>query len=248
MENWNLAAPRGWSVHHLTETGSTNDLAKEAGLAGEPGGTVFVADHQTRGRGRMDRSWLEAPASSLLFSVLFRRDLSPILLTMLCSVAACQAIEETAGAVPEIKWPNDLMLNGRKLAGVLTEVNWAPDGRFAVVGMGINANFIPSSVDGIPSTATSLLAETGRAVDRPPLLRAILSRLDVLLRLEDDALEPVVRREWASRLWRQRQRVTVADGSSVLEGIFEGVDEDGALLMRLDDGSLLPVRVGDLLI
>lgn len=248
MENWSLAAPPGWTLHHLAETESTNDLAKKAGLTRLPERAVFVTDHQTRGRGRLDRGWLEMPGSSLLFSVLFRRSLSPILLTMLCSVAACEAVEKVAGIAPQIKWPNDLMLKGGKLAGVLTEVNWAPDNRFAVVGMGINVNFIPSSVEGVPATATSLLAETGTAMDRVALLGAILSRLDGFLRNADTDLEPVVRREWTSRLWRRQQRVTVADGSTVLEGVFEGVDEEGVLLLRLDDGSLLPVRVGDLLI
>lgn len=248
MEDWSLLAPPGWTVHHLAETGSTNDLAKEAGLCGLPGKTVFVTDHQTKGRGRLDRSWLELHGSSLLFSILFRRSLSPILLTMLCSVAACEAMERMVGVRPEIKWPNDLMLGGRKLAGVLTEVNWMPDNPFAVVGMGINVNFDPPAVEGVPETATSLLRETGRETPRTRLLGAILERLEGWLAMSDRSLGPAIRREWSSRLWRRRQRVVVADGSSVLEGVFEGVDEDGVLLLRRDDGTLMPVRVGDLLI
>ena len=90
-----FTAPAGWSIRHFPETASTNDLAKRAGEAGAPERTIFVADHQTLGRGRMDRRWLEMPGSSLLFSILFRRYPSePILLTMLCSVAACEAIEK----------------------------------------------------------------------------------------------------------------------------------------------------------
>lgn len=247
-EDWSLLVPRGWTVHHVAETESTNDLAKKAGLARIPEKTVFVTDHQTRGRGRLDRSWLELPSSSLLFSILFRRSLSPILFTMLCSVAASDAIERVAGIRVEIKWPNDLMLNGRKLAGVLTEVNWMPDNPFVVVGMGINVNFDPPTLEGVPDTATSLLRETGREVPRQELLGAILERLEEMLAMDGPELESRVRADWVARLWRRRQRVVVADGGTTLEGVFEGVDEEGVLLLRLDDGTLRPVRVGDLVI
>ncbi|MGE5618374.1 MAG: biotin--[acetyl-CoA-carboxylase] ligase [Sphingomonadaceae bacterium] len=242
-------APPGWVVHHLTETGSTNDLAKEAGEDGAPERTIFVTDHQTGGRGRRGRSWLEVPGGGLLFSILFRRHQSQsFLLTQICSVAACQATEELAPVRAEIKWPNDLMLNGRKLGGVLTEVSWSPGNHFAVVGMGINVNFDPAAAGGIPDSATSLLRETGRRISRQQLLYQILLHLDALLALDPARLESVVRERWASRLWRRRQKVTVAEGGQQLEGVFEDVAEDGALLLRLTDGSLQAVRVGDLLI
>ena len=247
LDEEGFAGPVGWTVHYIPETGSTNDLAREAGEAGAPEKTVFVADHQTRGRGRMGRSWLEEPGSGLLFSVLFRRHLSgSFLLTMLCSVAACQAIEKVAGVPVEIKWPNDLMLNGKKLAGVLTEVSWTPGNGFAVVGVGINVNLDPSKVSGIPDTATSLLRETGQHLSRQLLLREILLQIDSLLDSGSAELEPLVRSRWASRLWQRGQRIVMADGSRVLEGIFEDVAEDGALLLRLDDGTLETLRVGDL--
>jgi len=247
-QDWSSLPPPGWAVRHAIETGSTNDLAKDAGLAGVPEKTVFVTDHQLKGRGRMDRKWVELPGSSLLFSILFRRPLPPILLTMICSLAACEAVQRVAGVRAEIKWPNDLMLNGRKLAGVLTEVNWSPENRFAVVGMGINVNFDPPLVEGIPDAATSLLRETGEEISRHELLREVLMSLDALLAMEAAALEPFVRGEWVARLWRRRQKVAVADGGTTLEGIFEGVDDDGVLLLRLDDGALMQVRVGDVLI
>lgn len=242
-------APPGWVVRYFSETGSTNDRAREAGEAGVPEKTLFVADHQTEGRGRKGRSWLESPGSGLLFSLLFRRHQSQsLLLTMICSVAACEALETVAPVRAEIKWPNDLMLNGRKLGGVLTEVSWSPGNPFVVVGMGINVNFDPSTLPGIPDSATSLLRETGQEISRQRLLYEILLHLDTLLAEDPARLESVVRTGWASRLWRRRQRVVVAEGGQVLEGTFEDVAEDGALLLRLDDGSLLPVRVGDLVI
>ncbi len=242
-------APPGWVVRYTRETGSTNDLAREAGEAGATEKAAFVADHQTQGRGRRGRSWLEVPGSGLLFSLLFQRHQSePFLLTMVCSVAACEAIEELASIRAEIKWPNDLMVNGRKLGGVLTEVSWSPGHPFAVVGMGINVNFDPSTVSGIPDNATSLLREASREVSRQRLLYGILLHLDALLALDLRQLEPVVRERWASRLWRRRQKVVVAEGNQQLEGTFEDVAEDGALLLRLADGSLQAVRVGDLVI
>jgi BirA family transcriptional regulator, biotin operon repressor / biotin---[acetyl-CoA-carboxylase] ligase len=244
-----FTGPPGWTVHYLPETGSTNDLAKAAGKRGAPGRSVFVTDHQTAGRGRMERKWLETPGSSLLFSILFRGPLAEsTLITMLCSVAASEAIEETAGMPVDIKWPNDLMLSGRKLAGLLTEVNWYPDNHFAVVGMGINVNLDPQSLPGVPDTATSLLRETGQEHSRAPLLFAILSCLDRFLAMEGSELREEVRSRWVSRLWRRRQTVVIADGGQVLEGVFEDVDAEGILLLRLPDGTLHRVQAGDLLV
>ncbi len=242
-------APPGWVVRYTAETGSTNDLARRAGEAGDTEKTLFVTDHQTEGRGRRGRDWLEVPGSGLLFSLLFQRHQSqPFLLTMVCSVAACEAIEKLAPLRAEIKWPNDLMVNGRKLGGVLTEVNWSPGHPFAVVGMGINVNLDRSTVPGVPDNATSLLRETGRQLSRQRLLYEILLHLDALLALDLRQLEPVARERWASRLWRRSQKVVVAEGNQQLEGTFEDVAEDGALLLRLADGTLEAVRVGDLVI
>ncbi len=248
-ESEQFQAPQGWVVHYLPETGSTNDLARQAGESGAVEKAVFVADHQTRGRGRQGRSWLEQPGSALLFSMLFQRHQSqPFLLTMVCSVAACEAIEKLLPVRAEIKWPNDLMVNGRKLGGVLTEVSWAPAHPFAVVGMGINVNLDPASIPGIPDNATSLRRETGMEFSRQRLLHEILLHLDELLALDLRQLEPVVRERWGSRLWRRSQKVVVVEENQQLEGSFEGVAEDGALLLRLTDGTLRTVRVGDLLI
>lgn len=247
MDREGFTGPEGWTVHYFRETASTNDLAREAGESGAPERTVFVADHQTRGRGRMGRSWLEQPGNALLFSILFRRRLSEsFLLTMLCSVAAAEAIDRVAGVRAEIKWPNDLMLNGKKLAGVLTETSWRRSESFAVVGIGINVNFDPSRVEGIPDTATSLLRESGREISRQRLLYEILLEIDALLATDPQQLGPLVRSRWAARLWRRLQRVVVVEGNQALEGVFEDVAEDGALLLRLDDGSVQTLRVGDL--
>lgn len=244
-----FTAPSGWVVRYIPETGSTNDLAREAGEGGATERIVFVTDHQTQGRGRRGRSWLEVPGSGLVFSLLFpRHQTEPFMMTMVCSVAAVEAIEGLSPVRVEIKWPNDLMVGSRKLGGVLTEVSWSPGHPFAVVGMGINVNFDPATVSGVPDNATSLLRETGQQISRQQLLHEILLHLDALLALDLRQLEPVVRERWASRLWRRRQKVVVAEGSQQLEGVFEDVAEDGALLLRLDDGTLQSVRVGDLVI
>ncbi|HEX2923270.1 MAG TPA: biotin--[acetyl-CoA-carboxylase] ligase [Chloroflexota bacterium] len=244
-----FSAPAGWALHYFPETGSTNDLARDAGEAGAPERTIFVTDHQTMGRGRQGRSWLEVPGSGLLFSILFRRHQSQsFLLTSLCSVAACEAIDRLAGVHTEIKWPNDLMLSGRKLSGVLTEVSWAPGNPFAVVGMGINVNFNPTALDGVPDNAISLLMASGREIPRAGLLNEILRQIDLLIDMEPSKTEAVVRSRWVERLWRRKQRVVIAEGGKALDGVFEDVAEDGALLLRLEDGSLQTVRVGDLVI
>lgn len=138
------------------------------------------------------------------------------------------------------------MLGGKKLAGILTETSWRWSESFVVVGVGINVNFNPSLVDGIPDTATSLRRETGREISRPQLLYEILVQIDSLLSSDPEQLEHRIRSRWATRLWRRRQKVTMVEGNQLLEGVFEDVAEDGALLLRLDDGSLQALRVGDL--
>ena len=243
-----FTGPPGWTVNHLPETGSTNDLAKAAGRQGAPGRSVFVTDHQTAGRGRMDRKWLEAPEQQPALRSCFRGPLSEsTLLTMLCSVAAAEAIEETSGARVEIKWPNDLMLNGRKLAGLLTEVNWYPDNHFAVVGMGINVNFDPPDASRRARYRHQPPRGDGPAASRHRLLHAILFRLDALLAMDFLSLGRGASR-WVSRLWRRRQRVTIADGGQLLEGIFRGCRRRGHPAAEARGRSLQRVQVGDLVV
>ncbi|MDY6877996.1 MAG: biotin--[acetyl-CoA-carboxylase] ligase [Chloroflexota bacterium] len=244
-------------VVYLPTTGSTNDVAKNLAAQGSPEGTVVMADEQTAGRGRMGRGWLAPPATCLLCSILLRPTLPPIQaqrLTMLCALAAADAVEESAGLRVYLKWPNDLVVkaqspkpkaqNWRKLAGVLTETGVTGEQlEFVIVGIGINVNVEPERLSTLAPAATSILTERGRPVDRVTLLIALLSGVEqryTALRAGENPHQ-----EWAARLATLGQPVKATTSAGVLTGVAESVDEDGALLLRTMDGALHRLAAGD---
>jgi BirA family biotin operon repressor/biotin-[acetyl-CoA-carboxylase] ligase len=173
------------------------------------------------------------------------RELKPVELTALCSVSIVETIAEIVGLPARIKWPNDVMIGGRKVCGILTEVASRGGGAYAaVVGIGLNVNLDPAA-SGLPSTATSLSLETGQPVPREMIFSHLIGLLDARLRWDDATLEPWLRSRWESLLWRRRQRVTVAQDGRTLFGVVEGLAESGALLLRGDDGSTIEIVAGD---
>lgn len=239
------------------EVGSTNDVARELALQGAPEGTAVIAEHQTRGRGRMDRRWVAPPASSLLCSILFRPDLVPHQanrLTMLSSMAAADAVERVARLSVAIKWPNDLVVvstserhirqSWRKLGGILTEMGArGPKLDYVVVGIGINVNIPPAILPQLGPEATSLLAELGREVSRSRLLIAFLQNVERRYRDLQKGQNP--RDEWSVRLATLGQHIEVTTGDQTLSGVAEAVDENGALLLRTVNGSVHRLLTGD---
>src|SRR6516164_975719 len=159
----------GKRAFHFFKTDSTNRVAMELGFAGEPEGAVVMAEEQTAGRGRAGRMWHSEKGTGLYVSILLRPRLAPAqasLLTILAGISAQAAVQGLTGLVPELKWPNDLLLNGKKLGGILTEMHAEPSAvRFVIVGIGINVNQekFPAEISG---TATSLRKETGRLHSR----------------------------------------------------------------------------------
>jgi BirA family biotin operon repressor/biotin-[acetyl-CoA-carboxylase] ligase len=238
----------GRNLVYRPEIGSTNDEARRLARAGAPEGTLVVADHQTSGRGRLERRW-EAPAgSSLLMSLVFRPHLAVHQvqrLTMICGLAAVDAIEVETGLRVGLKWPNDLVIGGAKLGGILTEIDLDGDRvDHAVVGIGLNVNLDPGQLpEDLLMAATSLSHVLGREVARLPLLRALLQAIEVRYRALEAGQLPQA--EWAERLVTLGQWVAVSAMGSCVEGVAEGVDDDGALLVRLGDGRLEKVLAGD---
>jgi BirA family biotin operon repressor/biotin-[acetyl-CoA-carboxylase] ligase len=232
-------------------------VAKDLASQGTPEGVVVVTDEQTAGRGRLNRAWIAPAGTSLLCSILFRPDLRPSQanrLTMLCSMAAADAVEQTAGLSVGLKWPNDLIVESRtlslkapswrKLAGILTETGLVGDDLvFVVVGIGINVNVPDEALPGLAPHATSILAETGRRTDRSELLDALLERVEARYRRLKSGENP--HKEWSSRLVTLGQRVQITTTEAVMLGTAEGVDEDGALLLRTDQGSTRRLLTGD---
>ncbi len=238
----------GQTIRYHPRVGSTNDLAREQAEAGAPEGLLVLAEEQTAGRGRQGRRW-EAPfGSSLLCSLLLRPTFLPperaFSLTILACLAVARAVERETGLRPELKWPNDLLLGGRKVCGILVELGGAA-GRmaWAVLGWGLNVNvdFRATLLEG---TATSLAAEAGRPLERLPLLRACLEALETGYEKLRSGGESLLR-EWRGRLVTLGRPVEVVAPEGHFSGRALDVDAAGALLVERADGRVARVLAGD---
>ena len=245
----------GHRVIYYETVGSTNDIAKQLAEAGEPEGTVVIADEQTAGRGRMARTWIAPARSSILMSLILRPPLAPPQLaraTMAVALGACDAIRSETHLDAMLKWPNDILLNDNprkdrgagKCAGILAEANILGDQiEYVIVGLGVNVNFSAKSVDGIPLEATTIADELGRSFPRIQLVQAILRAVEsYYLRLKrGDNLHG----EWAARLATLHQSVRAQTPWGEEIGVAEDVDENGALLLRRADGTTVRLIAGD---
>lgn len=239
----NRALPPPWrEVRVLPSIDSTNDYVATLARAGEREGLVVVAEHQFLGRGRLDRNWASPPRAGLTFSVLLR-PLVPVSvrpwLPLLLAAAAASALSARCDLDVALKWPNDLLVGGRKLGGVLAEST----GDAVVVGFGVN---VSNSRDELPrDDATSLVLETGGAVDRAPVLLAMLRAMGPAYTSwgGDAAVAADRYRERCDTIGRS-VRVSLP-GDRVLEGEAVDVDESGCLVVRAADGTTTAVSAGD---
>jgi len=238
----------GQELHWYEELGSTNDRAKELAEEGAEHGEVVIAEAQTAGRGRRGRSWVSPPRKNLYFSVVLRPELPPARapeLTLVASVALCDALR-LAGVEAGIKWPNDLLASGRKIAGVLTELAAEPDRvHWAVLGAGVNVNARREDFpEELRDEATSVLIERGQPAPRALLAAACFTALeDWLDRHAEEGFGPI-REAWRARtVTLGREVVAKADGREIA-GTAEDIDETGALLVRGPAG-LERVLAGD---
>lgn len=236
-------------VHSFLRLGSTNDLAKELGRQGAPEGTLVVAEAQDAGRGRLGRSWA-SPAGVGLYASLILRPLQPPAelprLTLTAAVAAARALERTVGVSPGIKWPNDLLLHGRKLAGILTELETEAERiRYVVVGLGLNVN-TPAFPPELADTATSFFLTTGRTHSRLALLRAWLEDFEALYELFLSRRFPEILAQWQARTVTLGRPARVRQGEQEICGLAVGVDPEGALLLQVAGGEIVRVTSGEL--
>lgn len=234
-------------IIYRESTSSTNDIAKQLAEAGEPEGTLIIADEQTAGRGRLGRTWIAPPRSSILMSLILRPSLAPFQtnrVTMAVSVGVCEGIEQVTGLRPQVKWPNDILLNGKKCAGILSEGGIADDRvEYIVVGLGMNVNFSVTHVKGLPPNATAIADELGRPVSREGLIRSLVAKIERRYLKVREGADP--QDEWKSRINTVGKRVRAKAGRQIEEGIAEDVDQDGALLLRRADGSLARLIAGE---
>jgi BirA family biotin operon repressor/biotin-[acetyl-CoA-carboxylase] ligase len=234
----------------LPEIGSTNDAVMAAGQEGRLEGFAVLADRQASGRGRLGRVWASLPGVGIYTSVLLRPTVPPHqtpLLTLMAGLAVAEAIHAVAQIRPGLKWPNDVLLQHRKVAGILTEMaSLGPRVSHVSLGIGINVHHgredFPAEVR---ATATSLLIATGRSVDRGELAAALYDALDrwyVLFCSGDRAGILQAAREQSATLGRD---VTVESGTDRWQGVAVDLDADGALLVRGEDGAVRRVLADD---
>ena len=243
----------GRKITVLDQTTSTNDEIEKAAINGHDEGLVVFAESQTRGRGRMGRRWSSHAGKGLWFSVLLRPNLTPgecTQLTAATATALTRAIRDKTYITPEIKWPNDLMIHGKKVSGILTEMSAELDSvRFVIVGIGINVNQTTSEFPPeIESSSTSLKLATGANISRTDLAIEILRELDRDYSRIVSGKFSSVADEWASNCSTLGKQVEINIGQRRFTGQAEALDEAGSLLIRTEHGRVERITSGDVIV
>jgi BirA family transcriptional regulator, biotin operon repressor / biotin---[acetyl-CoA-carboxylase] ligase len=228
---------------------STNDeVARQAALGADEGLCVIAAE-QTAGRGRLQRTWVSPKNAGLYFSILLRPTIgqhSWPLLTFVAALAVSDALLQCCRLATDIKWPNDILSNGRKLCGILAETVETSAGRAVIIGIGINLknNSFPAELE---STATSVEAESERTVEPDDLLEPLLDAFGRHYRTlqQPGGTEDIVREVSARSSYASNKRIRVNDGDGSLVGTTRGLESDGSLRVETDDGEVKTIRAGD---
>ena len=239
----------GKRIYHFFRTDSTNRVGMELGYSGEPEGAVILAEEQTAGRGRAGRSWHSERAAGIYVTILLRPKISPMqapLLTMMAGLSAHAAIQVQTELPLDLKWPNDLMLKGKKLGGILTEM-YADTSlvRFVVVGIGININQdkFPGELSNL---ATSLRIETAKNQSRLELLARLLREFESgYNRFLREGSNSVTDRFIKASSYALGKRVRVTNGAESFTGVTAGLASEGLLQVERDDGRVVTVIAGD---
>jgi BirA family transcriptional regulator, biotin operon repressor / biotin---[acetyl-CoA-carboxylase] ligase len=238
----------GCRVHHVYKTDSTMSEAARLAASGAPHGTLVVAEEQTAGRGRLGRSWVSEPFVGLYFTLLLRPALSPgaaPVLTLVAGVALAEALAEASGLPVDLRWPNDVLIGGKKCAGILVELTAEPERiEHVLMGIGINVNHqrIP---DDLAAEATSLRVEAGRGLSRLEIMVSVLKRLEHYYnRFLKEGASLIVERFSEISSFARGKRVKVVDSPDGLTGVTAGLTPEGVLLVRRDDGRMERVLSG----
>ena len=239
----------GKRIYHFFKTDSTNRVAFELGHAGEAEGAVVLAEEQTAGRGRAGRTWHSERAAGVYLTLLLRPKLAPVqapLLTMMAGLSAHTAVEAVTGLAVDLKWPNDLIIRGKKAGGILTETHAEPGQvRFVIVGIGLNVNQEQFPGE-LANVATSLRQETGKPQPRMELLVRLLREFESdYNRFVREGVASVVKRFEVLSSYAHGKRVSVTNGVESYLGTTAGLGPEGLLQVERDDGRVVTVIAGD---
>lgn len=245
----------GIKLYTFEEVGSTNEVAYELARNGAPHGTIVIADSQTRGKGRLERRWISPPGVNLYISFVLRPNMliadAPFI-TFTAAIALSETIS-SFGITPSIKWPNDILVGDKKVAGILTEAE--PDNgkvSFVVLGAGVNINMtremLTAELGDIAASATSLLAESGSSIDRSLFAVVFINQAEKWYSEFVNLGKDHIIREWTHRCRMIGKRVEVRCDGKVLKGTAQGINPSGYLLVKTEDGSTEKVITGDIVI
>ncbi|HNW39185.1 MAG TPA: biotin--[acetyl-CoA-carboxylase] ligase [Candidatus Omnitrophota bacterium] len=236
----------GRKIHYFDYLASTMDQAMQLGMAGAVNGTLVLAESQIKGRGRLGREWFSPKYKGIYLSLILRPRILPNacpILTLMSAVSICEAVKETTGEDAQIKWPNDVLMRGKKIAGILTEMNAEVDKvNFVVIGIGLNVNNDKKSL--IPQ-ATSLKESQDQDLNRVTILQELLRKIESnYFILENKGSQEIINK-WRNFTQTLGTRVKVCYQNKHIEGQAVDIDQDGALLIRKDSGLMQRISSGD---
>ena len=233
----------GNRIVHKESVTSTQRIAHELALDGAKHGTIVIADEQTEGKGRVDRKWHSKKGQGIWLSMILRPNILPYLapqLTLLTATVLANVIDRQTNVTPQIKWPNDILIDGRKMAGILTEMQAEQDQvLYVIIGIGMNINQTKDDLPEVLSErATSLQIETGKKWDMIPIIQEILQTVEEkYTKFLELGFDPV-KNDWENYGFRLNERLKITSGNKTWEGVFLGIAEDGALLAKNEEGKI----------
>jgi BirA family biotin operon repressor/biotin-[acetyl-CoA-carboxylase] ligase len=234
----------GQKILYFPKLDSTMEIAKREALWGSGAGTVIIAEEQTAGKGRLQRSWI-SPKGGIAISIILRPNLNNLpYMIMLASLAVLDTVKQITGLKPQIKWPNDILIGEKKVSGILIE-NDIRDNvlKYTIIGIGINVNFHVSNYPEIAKIATSLADELKREVSKLEVLTCLLTEMD--RGYQELTQGKLIWERWRDHLVTLGQKVQVQMGSHIYTGTAETVTQDGSLMLRQQEGGLIKIIAGD---
>jgi len=240
----------GCKIHNFESIDSTNDEADRLASKGAAEGEVVIADCQTSGRGRLDRHWESPAGKNIYLSLILRPPTEPqstSQLTLVAAVVVAETLAKFSKEKPFVKWPNDVLIDGKKVCGILTEASASKDKvEHVIIGIGINVNTeLEDFSDEIKETATSLLLVNRSESERDEIVSSLFQEFEKWYRLYLDEGFSSIRKKYISLSCLEGQKVEVVFGDEHKNGVAHGIDESGALLLKRDNGQVEQIIAGD---